>query len=70
MHGRQADRGVFLTTSRFTSSAIDYARAVPTRIVLIDGQRLGELMVEYGCGVRDDETIVIKELDEDFFDTA
>jgi restriction system protein len=41
---------------------------VPARIVLIDGQRLGELMVSYSCGVRDAETIVIKEIDEDFFD--
>ena len=68
LHGRHEDRGVFITTSAFTKAALDYARAVPTRIVLIDGQRLGELMVSYGCGVRDAETIVIKEIDEDFFD--
>ena len=43
-------------------------RTAPTRIVLIDGQRLGKLMVSYGCGVRDAKTIVIKEIDEDFFD--
>jgi restriction system protein len=70
LHGRQADRGVFITTSGFSRAAIEYARTVPTRIVLIDGQRLGELMVSYGCGVRDAETIVIKEIDEDFFDPA
>jgi restriction system protein len=68
LHGRHADRGVFITTSSFTKSAVDYAKTVPTRIVLIDGERLGELMVTYGCGVRSAETIVIKEIDEDFFD--
>jgi restriction system protein len=68
LHGKHADRGVFITTSAFTKAALDYARTVPIRIVLIDGQRLGELMVSYGCGVRDAETIVIKEIDEDFFD--
>lgn len=68
LHGRHADRGVFITTSRFTKAATEYAKTVPTRIVLIDGERLGELMVTYGCGVRDAETIVIKEIDEEFFD--
>lgn len=68
LHGRHADRGVFITTSGFSKSAADYAETVPTRIVLIDGERLGELMVTYGCGVRNAETIVIKEIDEDFFD--
>lgn len=68
LHGKHADRGVFITTSGFSRAALDYAKTVPTRIVLIDAQRLGELMVSYGCGVRDAETIVIKEIDEEFFD--
>lgn len=70
LHGKHADRGVFITTSAFSKAALEYAKTVPTRIVLIDAQRLGELMVGYGCGVRDAETIVIKEIDEDFFDPA
>ena len=68
LHGRHADRGVFITTSGFSRAAIEYAKTVPIRIVLIDGEALGHLMVNYGCGVRDAETIVIKEIDEDFFD--
>jgi restriction system protein len=68
LQGKHADRGVFITTSGFSKGALDYAKTVPTRIVLIEANRLGELMVSYGCGVRDAETIVIKEIDEDFFD--
>jgi restriction system protein len=60
LHGKHADRGVFITTSAFSKAALEYAKTVPTRIVLIDGQRLGELVVNYGCGVRDAETIAAR----------
>ncbi|CAN5796326.1 restriction endonuclease [soil metagenome] len=63
----KADGGVFITTSRFSSGAVEYARLVPTRIILIDGQRLAELMIEYGVGVQVERTYRIVEIDEDFF---
>jgi hypothetical protein len=46
LRGAQADRGVFITTSRFTPDATDYAERVAARLVLIDGHMLAELMVE------------------------
>lgn len=63
----KADSGVFITTSRFSDGAIQYAKNVPTRIILIDGARLTELMIRYGVGVQVSETFKIVEIDEDFF---
>ncbi|BDZ61551.1 mrr restriction system protein [Demequina sediminis] len=63
----KADRGVFITTSRFSEGAKTYAEAVPTRIILIDGARLTDLMIRYGIGVQVRETVSIVEIDEDFF---
>ncbi|GAA0406088.1 restriction system protein [Acrocarpospora corrugata] len=68
LHGKQTDRGIFVTTSRFSPGAIEYAASVQSRIILIDGQELGRLMVEYGCGVQTGDTILLKEVDEDFFE--
>ncbi len=63
----KAESGVFITTSRFSPGATEWARTVPVRLVLIDGQRLAELMIEYGVGVQARRTVRIVEIDEDFF---
>lgn len=63
----KADSGVFITTSRFTEGAREYARHVPTRIILIDGERLTKLMIRYGVGVQVRQTFQVVEIDEDFF---
>lgn len=63
----KADRGVFITTSRFTEGAKVYAESVQTRIILIDGKRLTSLMIRYGVGVQVRETYKVVEIDEDFF---
>lgn len=63
----KADRGVFITTSRFSDGAKTYAQNVPTRIILIDGTRLTDLMIRYGVGVQVRETYKVVEIDEDFF---
>ena len=68
LHGAQANQGVFITTGRFTSGAREYADAVPTRVVLIDGSRLSSLMIRYGVGVQVKRTVHIVEVDEDFFE--
>ena len=58
---------MFVTTSSFSSNAVEYAKHLPQRIILIDGHRLTELMVEHDVGVRLSRAIAIKRLDEDFF---
>ena len=66
--GNQANQGVFITTSRFSSEAITFAQQVPTRIVLIDGERLTRLMIRYRVGVQVKRTVHVVEVDEDFFE--
>jgi restriction system protein len=66
---KQSDRGVFITTSRFTKGAIDEAERINARIELIDGLRLAELLVEHGVGVQPEQSVTLYRLDEDFFDS-
>lgn len=65
--GLGATKGVFVTTSSFSSPATEYVRHIPQRVILIDGERLAELLVEHGVGVRISRTIAVKRVDEDFF---
>ncbi|WP_285042850.1 restriction endonuclease [Plantibacter sp. LMC-P-059a] len=68
LHGFGASRGVFLTTSAFTPSATTYADAVPSRIILIDGERLVDLMIKYRVGVQVKHVYHTVEIDADFFE--
>ena len=61
-------KGVFVTTSGFTSAAKNYVARSPKRIVLIDGEELARLMVVYSIGVRTRISHEIKRIDEDYFD--
>jgi restriction system protein len=65
--GLGAMKGVFVTTSTFSSQAIEFASRIPQRIILIDGKRLTELMIEHSVGVRSSRVLEFKRLDEDFF---
>ena len=49
--GQGAKKGIFITTSSFTKEANDYQPKNDTKIVLIDGKKLADLMIEYGVGV-------------------
>jgi restriction system protein len=63
----KANKGVFVTTSYFTQPAQSFAERHPFKIVLIDGKRLATLMIRHNVGVRIDETLYLKKIDEDFF---
>lgn len=65
--GQHANRGVFITTSTFTSGARQYVDSIDSDIILIDGKMLAKLMIEYNVGVQDKRTIKIKKIDEDYF---
>jgi restriction system protein len=65
--GLGASKGVFVTTSTFSSQAVEFASRIPQRVILIDGKRLTELMIEHGVGVRSSRVLEFKRLDEDFF---
>lgn len=68
LHGVQANQGVFMTTATFSSGAAAYADSVQSRVVLIDGPMLAQLMIRYGVGVQVKRTVHIVEIDEDFFE--
>ncbi|MDJ0355060.1 restriction endonuclease [Paenarthrobacter sp. PH39-S1] len=68
LHGIGATRGVFITTSTFTSGAREYANAVQSRVILIDESRLTALMIKYRVGVQVKQCYEVVELDEDFFE--
>lgn len=65
--GLGASKGVFVTTSTFSSQARDFVRHLTQRVILIDGQQLTELMIEHSVGIRTSRAIEFKRLDEDFF---
>lgn len=64
--GQKAKKGVFITTSTYTAQAKDFVKSVEG-IVLVDGQRLAELMIEYELGITA-RTIKIPKIDSDYFD--
>lgn len=66
--GNQASQGVFITTSRFSRGATDFASSIANRVILIDGHRLTRLMIRYGVGVQVKQRLEIVEIDEDFFE--
>jgi restriction system protein len=65
--GQRARKGVFISTSSFTNDARDYVDKTDSKIVLIDGEQLAELMIEHNVGVVVDTTYEIKRLDTDYF---
>lgn len=66
---KKAHKGIFVTTSAFSQPAIETARGLGSRIVLIDGLQLSRLMIRYNVGCRDEDVLHLKKVDEDFFET-
>lgn len=66
---KKAQKGIFFTTSAFSPAAVQTARDLGMRIVLIDGKQLAKLMIRYNIGCRDEEVLHLKKVDEDFFET-
>lgn len=67
LHGKRARKGVFITTSRFTPDAHEYVSTIDPKVVLIDGERLSELMVRHGVGVSTVDSLKISRIDSDYF---
>ena len=64
----KAAKGLFVTTSTFSSSAKETAEFLSKRIVLIDGDQLAKLMLRHNVGCRIEDTLQIKKVDEEFFE--
>lgn len=65
--GQGAKKGIFITTSTFSKEARDYSPRNETKIVLIDGDELAQLMIDYKLGVSVISTYEIKRIDSDYF---
>lgn len=65
----KATKGLFVTTSGFSPSARETAEFLSKRIVLIDGNQLADLMIRQNIGCRIEDTLAIKNIDEEFFET-
>ena len=68
LQGQRAKKGIFLTTSSFSSEAVQYASFIDSRIVLIGGEQLAGLMIDAGVGVTKVATYEVKRLDSDYFE--
>lgn len=67
LQGQQANKGVFITTSGFSSEARKFVQNIGAKIVLIDGRELVEFMMDHDVGVTTEATYVLKKLDSDYF---
>jgi restriction system protein len=65
---QKASKGVFITTSKFTSGAVETANKASKKIVLIDGKSLADYMIEYNVGVSEKKIYEVKKLDSDYFE--
>jgi restriction system protein len=67
---QRANKGIFITTSRFTEDARTYVSQIGSKIVLIDGEQLTGLMIEYDVGVSTVSLYPVKKIDGDYFDES
>lgn len=67
LQGQRARKGIFITTSCFSSEALDYVTRIDTKIILIDGAQLSSLMFDHDVGVASVFKYDVKRIDSDFF---
>ena len=67
LEGKQAHKGVFITTSDFAPTAIAYSKTINKKVILIDGEKLAELMIEHNIGVALSHAYNVKRIDSDYF---
>ncbi len=67
LQGQRAKKGVFITTSSFSQAALDYVSRIDSKIVLIDGEMLAQLMIDYNIAVAPVASYELKRIDSDYF---
>ena len=67
LQGQRARKGIFITTSNFSKEALNYVKNIDSKIILVDGQRLAELMIEHNVGVSTVASYDVKKIDTDYF---
>jgi restriction system protein len=67
LQGQRARKGIFITTSSFTKEAREFVSTIDNRIILIGGEALADLMIDYGIGVTEVAAYIVKRVDSDYF---
>lgn len=67
LHGKRAKKGVFITTSTFAKGAIEYVRTIDPKVILIDGKKLAQYMIDFNLGTTTSTIYEIKKIDTDYF---
>ncbi|MBM4429507.1 MAG: restriction endonuclease [Chloroflexi bacterium] len=70
LQAQKASKGVFITASRFTDDARKYVSQIGSKIVLLDGEELADLMIEHNVGVSTVSVYAVKKVDADYFDES
>ena len=67
LQGQRSKKGILLTTANFTREAMEFASRIDTKVILIDGQKLAELLIDFDVGVTTITTYKLKTIDSDYF---
>jgi len=67
LQGQRARKGIFITTSDFSREALEYAAKIDSKIVLIDGEQLAQMLIDHNIGVAPVSNFEIKKIDSDYF---
>jgi restriction system protein len=67
LQGQRARKGIFITTSDFSREAHDYASRIDSKIILIDGDQLAQMLIDHNIGVTPVANYEIKRVDSDYF---
>lgn len=67
LHGKRAEKGVFITTGRFSEEAVSYVGSINPKVILIDGWKLANYMIDFNLGVATVAKYEIKRVDSDYF---
>jgi restriction system protein len=70
LQGQRAKKGVFITTSSFSDDARRYVEGIDSKVVIIDGERLAQLMIDFDVGVSPAASYNVKRIDSDYFSDA
>ncbi len=68
LQAKKARKGIFMTTSNFSKDAIEYVHQISDKVILIDGNRLTDLMIDKNVGVLTTNTYDVKKVDSDYFE--
>ncbi len=67
LHGKRAKKGVFITTSHFSNGAVEYVKTIDPKVILIDGEKLSQYMIDFNLGTTTSTIYEIKKIDTDYF---